>query len=330
MMFLGTSARGQEKIVPAKGVFLVAKNEIEGGPFYQSVVLLLAHSDKGTIGAHRQPDDGNSSFESAAGPRRETSHELYFGGPVELSGLLYLFRSSERPEQVDEASHVMADVYYSGDRELLEESHGRRQEAGQKERRAPFVHRALRVGAGSAGHGARSWIVGPRACGCVHGLRQGSGDDVARAVERQPRHRSFFTTFASFVTKTTRRSAVMSSSGLPSTAMRSAAIPFSRAPMESPSSRDSAARQARRARERRGHSQQNEPRWRKPRRRQLVGASVAEIKAPNRPVPDQEPNEPKQHRPREARHSPAAAAQDIGHGYGLGHGHERGARSCLL
>ena len=121
MMFLGTSARGQEKIVPAKGVFLVAKNEIEGGPFYQSVVLLLAHSDKGTIGLIVNRTMEIPVLKALPDLGRETSHELYFGGPVELSGLLYLFRSSERPEQVDEASHVMADVYYSGDRELLEE-----------------------------------------------------------------------------------------------------------------------------------------------------------------------------------------------------------------
>ena len=121
MMFLGTSAPGQEKIVPAKGVFLVAKNEIEGGPFYQSVVLLLAHSDKGTIGLIVNRTMGIPLSKALPELGRETSYELYFGGPVELSGLLYLFRSSERPEQVDEADHVMADVYYSGDRELLEE-----------------------------------------------------------------------------------------------------------------------------------------------------------------------------------------------------------------
>jgi len=121
MMFLGTSAPGQEKIAPTKGVFLVAKNEIEGGPFYQSVVLLLAHSDKGTIGLIVNRSTEISVSEALPELGRETSHELYFGGPVALRGLLYLFRSSERPERVNEADHVMADVYYSGDRELLEE-----------------------------------------------------------------------------------------------------------------------------------------------------------------------------------------------------------------
>ena len=124
MMLLGASAPGQGKLAPAGGVFLVAKNEIEGGPFYQSVVLLLAHSEKGTLGLIVNRTTEVPLSEALPELGRETSHELYFGGPVELSGLLYLFRSSEPPEQpelVDDADHVMGDVYYSGDRELLEE-----------------------------------------------------------------------------------------------------------------------------------------------------------------------------------------------------------------
>ena len=121
MLLLGTSATGQEKIAPAKGVFLVAKNEIEGGPFYQSVVLLLAHGDEGTVGLIVNRTTEIPLSEALPELGRETPHEIYFGGPVGLSGLLYLFRSSERSEQVKEADLVMADVYYSGDRELLEE-----------------------------------------------------------------------------------------------------------------------------------------------------------------------------------------------------------------
>ena len=117
----GSSARGQKKVAPAKGVFLVAKSEIEGGPFYQSVVLLIAHGDEGTLGliVNRTTDIPLSEALPELG--RATSHELYFGGPVALSGLLFLFRSAEQPEHVDEADHVMEDVYYSGDRVLLEE-----------------------------------------------------------------------------------------------------------------------------------------------------------------------------------------------------------------
>lgn len=109
---------GQDKLAPAQGSFLVSKGEIEGGPFYQSVVLLLAHSDKGTLGLIVNRKTEIPLREALPGLARETSHELYFGGPVELSGLLYLFRSGEPQEDAD---HVMGNVYYSGDRELLEE-----------------------------------------------------------------------------------------------------------------------------------------------------------------------------------------------------------------
>ncbi len=118
IVILGARAPGQEQLAPAKGVFLVSKSEIEGGPFYQSVVLLIAHSDKGTLGLIVNRTTEIPISEALPGLGRETSHELYFGGPVELSGLLYLFRSSKPPEDAD---HVMGDVYYSGDRELLEE-----------------------------------------------------------------------------------------------------------------------------------------------------------------------------------------------------------------
>ncbi|GMR23484.1 MAG: hypothetical protein BMS9Abin37_1917 [Acidobacteriota bacterium] len=118
LVVLVARAPGREKIVPAKGVFLVSKSEIEGGPFYQSVVLLLAHSDKGTLGLIVNRMTGIPLSAALPGLGRETSHELYFGGPVELSGLLYLFRSGKPTEQAD---HVMGNVYYSGDRELLEE-----------------------------------------------------------------------------------------------------------------------------------------------------------------------------------------------------------------
>jgi len=109
---------GQAKLAPAQGVFLVSKSEIEGGPFYQSVVLLLEHSDQGTLGLIVNRTTEIPLSEALPGLGRGSSRKLYFGGPVELSGLLYLFRSSKPPE---DAVHVMGNVYYSGDRELLEE-----------------------------------------------------------------------------------------------------------------------------------------------------------------------------------------------------------------
>jgi len=118
VMLLVSTASTQEKLAPAKGVFLVAKQDIEGGPFYHSVVLLLAHGDEGTVGliVNRTTDIPLSEALPELGGG--TPHELYFGGPVALDGLMYLFRSDEAPD--DDADHVMEDVYYSGERDLLE------------------------------------------------------------------------------------------------------------------------------------------------------------------------------------------------------------------
>lgn len=108
---------GQD-VSPEPGVLLVSKNEIEGGPFYQSVVLLLAHSDEGTLGLIVNQTTDVPLSDALPELGRGSSHTLYFGGPVGLSGLLYLFRSDK---SVDDADRVMGDVYYSGERALLEE-----------------------------------------------------------------------------------------------------------------------------------------------------------------------------------------------------------------
>jgi len=115
---LAPSASAQGRVPPARGVFLVAEPEIDGGPFYRSVVLLLSHGKDGTLGLIV-----NRATEiplSKALPDLEAdgaSHTLYFGGPVVLEGLLALFRSKSPPAG---AEPVMEDVYYSGDRAVLE------------------------------------------------------------------------------------------------------------------------------------------------------------------------------------------------------------------
>ena len=50
LVVLAASAGAQERVRPAKGVFLVAEARIDSGPFERSVVLLLAHGGEGTIG----------------------------------------------------------------------------------------------------------------------------------------------------------------------------------------------------------------------------------------------------------------------------------------
>jgi len=107
-------------VAPAPGVFLVAKPSIDGGPFRHSVVLLIAHDEQGTLGVivNRATEIPLSTVLSDLDADESGDPALNFGGPVALDGLMFLFKSDDPPEDV---KSVMSDVYYSGDRKLLEE-----------------------------------------------------------------------------------------------------------------------------------------------------------------------------------------------------------------
>jgi putative transcriptional regulator len=107
-------------VAPAPGVFLVAKPTIDGGPFWHSVVLLLAHGDGGTLGVivNRATEIPLSKVVTELDAEKTGDPNLNFGGPVALDGLLFLFESDDPPE---DATGVMGEVYFSGQRELLEE-----------------------------------------------------------------------------------------------------------------------------------------------------------------------------------------------------------------
>lgn len=104
---------------PAKGVFLVAKPDIGGGPFLKSVVLLLEHDQSGTLGViiNRATEIplAEAMPELDAAESRDLS--LFFGGPVGLDGLLFLFRAEDPPEG---AREILESLYFSGDAQVLE------------------------------------------------------------------------------------------------------------------------------------------------------------------------------------------------------------------
>jgi putative transcriptional regulator len=110
----------KQGVEPAKGVFLVAKPGM-AGTFKESVILLLAHTkEDGTLGViiNRTTDvtlqDALPDLEVKGTPK----HRLFFGGPVEMNALIVVFRTGNPPEG---APHVMWDVYFSGERDVLEE-----------------------------------------------------------------------------------------------------------------------------------------------------------------------------------------------------------------
>jgi putative transcriptional regulator len=112
-------AQPPRAVLPAPGVFLVAKPSIDGGPFRHSVVLLLAHGDEGTLGiiVNRATEIPLSTVLAELDADETGDPALNFGGPVALDGLMFLFKSDDPPADV---SSVMGGVYYSGDRKLLE------------------------------------------------------------------------------------------------------------------------------------------------------------------------------------------------------------------
>ena len=107
-------------IEPAKGVFLVAKPRLQG-TFQETVVLLLNHSEEdGTIGViiNRMTKVTLSEVLPDLDLEDQPTHRLFFGGPVAMNALLVLFRTGNPPQG---APHVMWDVYFSGERDVLEE-----------------------------------------------------------------------------------------------------------------------------------------------------------------------------------------------------------------
>ncbi|MFQ5935603.1 MAG: YqgE/AlgH family protein [Acidiferrobacterales bacterium] len=109
-----------QSVVPEKGVFLVAKRGMPDPRFQRTVVLLLAHSDQGTLGLiiNRPTEILLSRVLPDLKAPASKQHALFFGGPVGMDMLLFLTRSGAPPERT---RHVMADVYYSADRDTLEQ-----------------------------------------------------------------------------------------------------------------------------------------------------------------------------------------------------------------
>jgi putative transcriptional regulator len=102
----------------AKGVFLVAEEHVTE-PFTGSVILLVAHGDTGTVGLiiNRVTKVPLSEVLPEVKPSGKPAYPLFFGGPVALNGLMFVYRSAAPPEG---AHHVMEDVFFSGERSRLE------------------------------------------------------------------------------------------------------------------------------------------------------------------------------------------------------------------
>jgi putative transcriptional regulator len=109
-----------QALVPEKGIFLVATPGMQDPRFRRSVVLLLEHGEEGTLGliVNKVTEISLSQVLPDLEDSGQESELLFFGGPVRLDGILFLSRNAQPPER---AESVMEDVYYSGDKRLLQE-----------------------------------------------------------------------------------------------------------------------------------------------------------------------------------------------------------------
>ena len=104
--------------VPAKGMFLVATEEVEGPYFAKTVILLLHHDRTGSFGLVVNRPIDVSAMESLE--LREDlvaySDSFYWGGPVSQSSMHALLRTDTPPER---AEQIVDSIYLVEIDELL-------------------------------------------------------------------------------------------------------------------------------------------------------------------------------------------------------------------
>jgi putative transcriptional regulator len=110
--------QAEETLAPA--VFLVAKPELLDPNFSQSVVLVVFPKNAGPVGVIlNRPVRLTLNDVFPDEPRlKGRADRLYFGGPVSVNALMFLFRRAAAPQN---AFPVLDDLYLSGDGGLLDE-----------------------------------------------------------------------------------------------------------------------------------------------------------------------------------------------------------------
>ena len=105
----------------AVGKLLVASRELGDPNFAESVVLLVHYDEESVVGLiiNRRTRVPLSRVLQDRKDARNRSDSVYAGGPVRLSGVLALLRSSER---VEDGERVFGDVYLVANKSLLDKT----------------------------------------------------------------------------------------------------------------------------------------------------------------------------------------------------------------
>jgi putative transcriptional regulator len=162
----------------ATGKLLVAARGLPDPNFAESIVLLADFSSEGAMGVivNRQTDATLARIAPGLAPPGGRPTLLFFGGPVQVPGVLALVRAPRAPA---DTRHIFGDVYLVNTRKALEEMIGQGTEAAR-----------LRIYVGYAGWAADQ-LNAETARGSWHVL-EGDSDvvfdrDPATAWERQVR-----------------------------------------------------------------------------------------------------------------------------------------------
>lgn len=105
----------------APGKFLIARRSLLDPNFARTVVLLARYGEAGAMGLiiNRRTKLPLSRALEGLKDAKNRPEPIYLGGPVEISGVLALLRSSLKPE---DARHVFTDVYLISSKTALEKA----------------------------------------------------------------------------------------------------------------------------------------------------------------------------------------------------------------
>lgn len=122
---LASYGRQSTDIPPARGKFLVASRKINDPDFKRTVVLILAHGERGTTGVIVNRPTAVSPSEALPEIKGVKRHKgkIHQGGPVGQDRFLLLLNSAEPP---DGFRHVFGAIHVGDSREALELALSRR------------------------------------------------------------------------------------------------------------------------------------------------------------------------------------------------------------
>ena len=105
---------------PSKGMLLIARRGMPDPRFRQTVILLAAHDEGGSLGLiiNRASDTKLTRLLPELDDIDKQGHRVYIGGPVGIQQIKFLVRNSN---DLDTALHIMDDLYISGNQLILEE-----------------------------------------------------------------------------------------------------------------------------------------------------------------------------------------------------------------